>query len=248
MVEALRIIELFREVAAAIGTRIHQLDDWGLSGNRDGQYTIDVSADEIALSMLVDAGFGVLSEESGVTHGDRDILVVMDPIDGSTNASAGLAWFGTSLCALDDVGPLVSLVVNQATGTAWHAIRGQGAFRDDRPISPSATELMSDAFISVSGLPDRHFGWRQFRCFGAAALDICSVADGTFDAFADLSVDAHGSWDYLGALLICQEAGGVIVDVDERDLVARGHADRRTPLAAATPALLSELMKAVKNH
>jgi fructose-1,6-bisphosphatase/inositol monophosphatase family enzyme len=246
-VEALRIVELFREVAAAIGTRIQQLDDWGLSGNRDGQYTIDVSADEIALTMLVDAGFGVLSEESGVTHSDRDILVVMDPIDGSTNASAGLPWFGTSLCALDDVGPLVSLVVNQATGTAWHAIRGQGAFRDNRPISPSTTELLSDAFISVSGLPDRHFGWRQFRCFGAAALDICSVADGTFDAFADLSIDAHGSWDYLGALLICQEAGGVIVDVAERDLVARGHGDRRTPIAAATPALLSELMKAVKN-
>ena len=122
-----------------------------------------------------------------------------------------------------------------------------GCVRDDRPISPSATEQLSDAFLSVSGLPDRHFGWRQFRCYGAAALDICSVADGTFDAFADLSVDAHGSWDYLGALLVCREAGGVIVDVAERDLVARGHDARRTPIAAATPALLSELLKALQN-
>lgn len=243
--EALQILELFREVAAAIHGRIHQDDEWGLSGNRDGQYSFDVSADDIALSMLVDAGFGVLSEESGVTHGDREILIVMDPIDGSTNASAGLPWYGTSLCALDADGPLASLVVNQATGTHWHAIRGQGAFRDGAPIHPSGIEQLSEAFLTVSGLPSRHFGWRQFRCYGAAALDICSVADGTFDAFADLSIDAHGSWDYLGALLVLQEAGGVIVDVKNRDLVARDHSDRRTPIAAATPALLAELIAAL---
>lgn len=243
--EALQILELFREVAAAIHGRIHQDDEWGLSGNRDGQYSFDVSADDIALSMLVDAGFGVLSEESGVTHGDREILIVMDPIDGSTNASAGLPWYGTSLCALDADGPLASLVVNQATGTQWHAIRGQGAFRDGAPIHPSGIEQLSEAFLTVSGLPSRHFGWRQFRCYGAAALDICSVADGTFDAFADLSIDAHGSWDYLGALLVLQEAGGVIVDVKDRDLVARDHSDRRTPIAAATPALLAELIAAL---
>lgn len=244
--EALRIIELFRDVASAIHGQIHHDDDWGLSGNRDGQYTFDVSADKIALGMLTDAGLGVLSEESGETHPDREILVVMDPIDGSTNASAGLPWYGTSLCALDHGGPLASLVVNQATGTTWHAIRGQGAFRDGHPIAPSGVERLSDAFLTVSGLPERHLGWRQFRCYGAAALDICSVADGTFDAFVDLSVDAHGSWDYLGALLVCQEAGGVIVDIKNRDLVARGHDDRRTPIAAATPALLSELVNALK--
>jgi len=73
-VDAPQIIELFRD----------------LSGNRDGQYTIDVSADAIAVTMLTDAGLGVLSEESGLTDSDREFLVVVDPIDGSTNASAGL--------------------------------------------------------------------------------------------------------------------------------------------------------------
>lgn len=242
--DALHIVDLFREVAAAIQTQIHQLDDWGPSGNRPGQYTIDVSADEIALRQLHAAGFAVLSEESGHTNAGGELLVVVDPIDGSTNASAGLPWFGTSLCAVDGFGPLASLVVNQATGTSWHAVRGQGAFRDGVAIKPSSVERVGDAFITVSGLPARNFGWRQFRCYGAAALDICAVADGTFDAFVDLSVDAHGVWDYLGALLICQEAGGVITDVANRDLVVRDHAARRTPIAASTPALLTELVNA----
>ncbi len=245
--DALHIVGLFREVASAIHNEIHQVDDWGLSGNRDGQYTIDVSADATAVAMLHDAGFGVLSEESGLTSAERDVLVVVDPIDGSTNASAGLPWYGTSLCAIDADGPVAALVVNQATGTTWHAVRGGGAFRDGVAISPSTVDRLSDAFITVSGLPSHHFGWRQFRCYGAAALDICSVADGTFDGFADLSIDAHGSWDYLGAMLICQEAGGAIVDIADRDLVVRTHDARRTPVAAATPALLAELVKAAKS-
>lgn len=242
--DALRIVELFHRVALSIRTRIHQLDDWGPSGERPGQYTIDVSADEVAVDQLRAAGFAVLSEESGLTGADHEILVVVDPIDGSTNAAAGLPWFGTSLCAVDEQGPLASLVVNQATGTAWHAVRGHGAFRDEKAIRPSGVEKLSDALVAVSGLPERHFGWRQFRCYGAAALDICSVADGTFDAFADLSVDAHGVWDYLGAMLICQEAGGEMVDVKARDLCVRDHAARRTPVAAATPMLLAELVSA----
>ena len=238
----MNIVELFRSVAAAIHRQIHQVDDWGFSGRREGQYTIDLAADAVALSLLSDAGLAVLSEESGSTDIDREILVVVDPIDGSTNASAGLPWYGTSLCALDAEGPLAALVVNQATGTEWYAIRSQGAFRDGEPIQTSGVTTLGDAFVSVSGLPERHFGWRQFRCYGAAALDICSVADGTFDAFADLSIDAHGGWDYMGALLVCQEAGGSIVDARGRDLIVRTHDAHRTPIAAATPALLDELV------
>lgn len=242
--DALHLVELFGKVATAVGQQIRQIDDWGLSGQRDGQYTIDVAADAIAVQMLTEAGLGVLSEESGITAPDQPIRAIVDPIDGSTNASAGLPWFGTSICAVDADGPLASLVVNQATGDRWHAIRGEGAWKNDAPVRPSAVTEMGDAFVTFSGLPERHFGWRQFRCYGAAALDICAVADGTFDAFADLSVDAHGSWDYLGALLVCQEAGGVIVDAHGRDLVLRTHVGRRTPVAAATPELLRQLVNA----
>ena len=241
-VEALRIVELFGQVADAVHVAINQVPEWGLSGQRSDQYTIDVAADSVALPMLRDAGFGVLSEESGLTFPERQLIAVIDPIDGSTNASAGLPWFGTSLCAIDKAGPLASLVANQATGDRWHAVRGGGAFKNNVPIAPSGVERLGDAFLAVSGLPSRHFGWRQFRAYGASALDLCSVADGTFDAFADLSVDAHGSWDYLGALLVCTEAGACIADVHDRDLVALGHADRRTPIAAASPALMAELL------
>ena len=104
---------------------------------------------------------------------------------------------------------------------------------------------LDESIIAVSGLPSHHFGWRQFRAMGASALDICAVARGAFDAFADMSPDAHGVWDYAGAMLVLMEAGGVIVDALGRDLIVLDHDARRTPVAASDPELLATLLRSV---
>jgi myo-inositol-1(or 4)-monophosphatase len=109
-------------------------------------------------------------------------------------------------------------------------------------ISVSACEALGDAMVGVSGLPDHHYGWAQFRAFGASAPDICSVADGGLDAWCDMSPDAHGVWDYLASVLIVQEAGGVAAEVLGRELVVLDHAARRTPAVASTPRLLDALL------
>ena len=104
--------------------------------------------------------------------------------------------------------------------------------------------MLGDSVIGLSGLPDRHLGWAQFRALGAAALDLCAVADGTLDGYVDCSVDAHGSWDYLGGLLVCREAGASVADAHGRELVSLDHGARRTPVAGATPDLLAALVAA----
>ena len=103
---------------------------------------------------------------------------------------------------------------------------------------------MSDALVGLSGLPPHHLGWRQFRAFGASALDLCLVASGTLDAFIDCSPDAHGVWDYAAGALICVEAGAHVVDAFGRDLVVLDHEVRRTPVAAATDQLLAAALDA----
>jgi fructose-1,6-bisphosphatase/inositol monophosphatase family enzyme len=186
----------------------------------------------------------VLSEESGLRRADHALLVVIDPVDGSTNASRRVPWYATSLCALDGDGPLAALVVNQATGERFAAVRGEGATVDDERLVPSATTEMGEAIVAMSGWPPTYFGWKQFRVLGAAALDLCLVAAGRVDAYVDCSRDAHGPWDYLGGLLVCREAGAAIADQYGRDLVTRTPDERRTPMAAATPALLGQAMAA----
>lgn len=209
------------------------------------QHRSDLTADEAVLAVLDAAGVGVLSEESGLRRPAAGLVVVVDPLDGSTNAAHRLPWYATSLCAVDDHGPLVAVVHDHGSGRRYEAVRGGGARCDGRPLAPrTVVPSLSGAVVALSGLPPAHLGWAQFRALGAAALDLCAVADGRLDAFVDCSVDAHGVWDYLGALLVCSEAGVPVVDRLGRDLVVLDPAARRTPVAAGDASLLDEVLGA----
>lgn len=236
------VLAVLHQVVDTVKQSLEGLDDWGLAGTRDGQYRSDLVADEAAVAVLRGAGFGILSEESGPSEMDRDVVVVLDPVDGSTNASRGLPWWATSVCALDGDGPLAAVVTNQVTGTRFEAVRGGGARRDGHPITPNRVDDVSQAIVATSGYPGRYLGWSQFRTLGAAALDLCSVASGALDGFVDCAARSLAPWDYLGGLLVCQEAGAAVAEAFGRELVVRDWAARRTVVAAAGPRLLYQLV------
>ena len=238
------LLGALHDAATAVRSALDGLTDWGTAGTRPGQYKSDLAADEAAVAVLVAAGVGVMSEESGHHAAEREVVVVLDPVDGSTNASRDLPWFATSLCAVDADGPRAALVVDQASGDRFEALRGAGARVDGRRLVPSACTDLGDAVVGLSGLAPHHLGWRQFRALGAIALDLCAVAGGRLDAYIDCSPSAHGPWDYLGGLLVCREAGALVADADGRELVTTDHDARRTPVAAGTPALLEQVTQA----
>jgi fructose-1,6-bisphosphatase/inositol monophosphatase family enzyme len=177
------LLEVLHDAASAVRAALDGLADWGDAGTRPGQYLSDLAADEAALAVLESAGLGALSEESGLHGADREVIVVLDPVDGSTNASRGLPWYATSLCAVDADGARASLVVDQASGARFEALRGGGSRVDGRPLQPSGCTELGDAVVGLSGYPPRWFGWKQFRALGAVALDLCAVAGGRLDAY-----------------------------------------------------------------
>ena len=213
-----------------------------LGGERDGQYDFDLQVDGPLVDMLLGAGLGVLSEEAGAVELDRPLVAVLDPVDGSTNAAHGLPWYATSICVVDDDGPLYALVVDHASGVRWEARRGHGATRNGEPLGAPPRRELSGAVIGVNGLPPASPGWAQFRALGASALDLCAVAGGLLDGYVDFDENAHGVWDYLGGLLVCREAGIEVVDAGGRDLVVLDHAARRTPVAAASESVRDALV------
>ena len=235
------------EAATAIRHALGELDDWGLAGTRPGQYFSDLAADAVAVDVLTGHGYGVLSEETGRHHPDRPVTVVVDPLDGSTNASRGIPWYAISLCAVDQAGALAALVVNLPGNVAFRAERGAGATVDGRPLTSSTRSTrtaLNESLVALSGYPRQYLGWYQFRALGAAALDLCAVAAGVVDAYMDCSWNAHGPWDYLGGMLVCREAGAFVADAQGRELVTLEYTDRRTPVAAGTAALLDEVIAA----
>ena len=241
------LLELLVAAAGAVERAVREVTGADRRGRtaRAGQYALDLVADAAALEVLGRAPLAVLSEESG--SGGRAgaaLTVVLDPVDGSTNASRQIPYWATSLCVLDADGPLAALVVNQATGVVTTAVRGQGARRDGEPIAPSKVERVEDAVVTLSGRPGEWLPWKQFRALGSAALALCDVAAGALDGLVDGGA-WHAPWDYLGGLLICREAGAEVVDATGRDLVVAAPDVRRQLLAAATPALLEDLRRAL---
>lgn len=236
------ILAVLHRVADAVAVVLSANTNWSLSGKKPTQYSVDLDCDNAALAILHNEGIAVLSEESERTGewGFSDILVVMDPLDGSTNASRGIPWFATALCAVDHHGMRASLVVNQACGRdRYWATRGGGAFRNGQKITHSGCTQLREAVVGISGLPKQRPGWAQFRANGAAALDICLVAEGAIDGWIDFN--SHGVWDYLASLLICNEAGVAVAEHHDCELFVTEHGARRTPVIAATSDLLVAL-------
>jgi myo-inositol-1(or 4)-monophosphatase len=237
------LLAICHRVADVVPGALAEVEDWTAAGERPGQYAVDLAADRVVLEVLEEAGLGVLSEESGLHRPDAEFIAVVDPVDGSTNASRGIPWYATSVCILDGAGPRAAVVANLATGVRYHALRGAGAWRDTAPIAPSRCTEMRHAVVALSGYPRRHLGWAQFRALGSAALEMCAVAEGLLDVFS-VGGRAHlAPWDYLGAMLLCTEAGATVSDLEGRALVSTEFGARRAVAAAATPALMAELQR-----
>lgn len=207
-------------------------------GRVPGQYATDAAADEAALSVLLPAGLGVLSEESGPHHPDRKLTAVLDPLDGSRNCAHGLPWYGTSVCVLDDSGIRAAVVVNIATGAVYEAVAGGGAKRDGRTIAVG-NALTDPLVITTAPIPaDSRF---TPRTLGAAALDLCLVAEGAADGFVDSHGNELATWDYLGATLIVREAGGAVADREARPLEVLDTGARRTIVAGSNAVAVDAL-------
>jgi hypothetical protein len=128
-------------------------EDWSLTGLGNNQYHHDTVADAAAIAVLDAAGLAIFSEESGVHNPERPVMVVIDPVDGSTNASRGLPWWAVSLCALDSSGPLAA--------AAGRTVRGSPRGRcppqreDDRPEQGGKPVSVDHRLQRLPGFPLR---------------------------------------------------------------------------------------------
>lgn len=172
----------------------------------------------------------------------------IDPLDGTSNFAAGLPFFAVSIALIVNKQQQMGLIYDPVHDEMFTAIKGQGAWLNDEPLSNSEKSLNQNAAedksvaakhivaeIDMQRLPERlaiklvtdssHISQRNI---GSSAIDWCWMAAGRFDLYL------HGGqklWDYAAGSLIFSESGGHSISLDEQS-VFRGKLEIRSALAS----------------
>lgn len=174
-----------------------------------------------------------VGEEGADEFGSQPYTWQIDPLDGTNNFSHGFPVFCTSLALYEGRRPLVAVVYDPTRDECFKAVAGGGAMLTSpagtKPLRVTATaellhSLLATGFpydvhtspldngVYVSRFIKRAFGLRRA---GSAALDMAYVAAGRLDGYWEFKVH---SWDVAAGILLVQEAGGVVTEIDGRPL------------------------------
>ena len=161
----------------------------------------------------------ILGEEGGLV-GSHHYRWVVDPVDGTSNFARGVSHFAVSI-GLEHKGKgYLGVIVNPTTGDTYHAVRGQGAFKNGNRLQVSGCAVLAAAFVTMSFSTDKgavnqaNPVWealltraQTLRRMGSTALELALLAEGKIDAFIGFG---QGPWDVSAGTVLVEEAGGAV--------------------------------------
>lgn len=187
----------------------------------------DLESEQLIRRLLTEQTpeLAIVGEEQG-GKADARPTWYLDPIDGTMNFAHGHPFYAVSIGLMRDGVPLLGAVVAPALHCEWHGYVGGGAFRNGQPCSVTQQSKLSDALVGTGfspvvrkrGHPEDnlaaflrvHPHVRDLRRCGSAALDLCMVADGTYDAYWERRL---GAWDVAAGAALVLAAGGRITSL-----------------------------------
>lgn len=165
---------------------------------------------------------GLVGEEGANKPSESGITWHIDPIDGTTNFFFDVPAWAVSVGASDEHGPIAGAVYIPALGEMFSGARDGGATLNDAPIHVRKNSRLQDALVGTGFAydPQKRIAHaqvlahimgniRDIRRFGAAAIDLCFVACGRYDAYFERGLH---SWDLVAGHVIASEAGAILTD------------------------------------
>ncbi|MCF7763921.1 MAG: inositol monophosphatase [Verrucomicrobia bacterium] len=226
-------LQIASDAARAAGDRLLSLRGRAAISQKESSHNLvtqaDFEAEEIITQWISQRceAHTFLCEEGGATGTLQDPhLWVIDPLDATNNYAHGIPHFCISIAYAENGVVRVGVVYDPVRQELFSAVRGGGAFLNGQPIRPTCSnsleqcivgtgffydrgEMMQHTLDSIGRLFSRNI--RGIRRMGSAAIDLCWVACGRFDAFFEYRL---APWDYAAGALIIAEAGGRCADRD----------------------------------
>jgi len=201
------------------------------SVTKEGDNNQVLTETDLAISKhLIDAvketypGHNIISEEAGVVDNNSTLTWVIDPIDGTSNFSQGLPFFGVMIGLLDKDAPVAGGVALPYFNEIYLAEKGKGAFCNGEKIAVTNNLKLLSALVAydIDGhqenpeityeesetLAEIILNIRNLRTSNSA-YDMVMVAKGRYGAYLNKTTKI---WDNVAPQIVIEEASGIYTD------------------------------------
>lgn len=181
---------------------------------------IDRECENIFVSAMKEnkVPYSIMSEEAGFIGEPGKAVMLVDPLDGTTNALNHVPYYSLSVgvTEADLRAVTAAFVMNLSNRSVYTAVRGKGAYRNGKKIR--AAKRSGIFIINYGGKMDSYLQnivshAYKYRKFGSTALDLCLLASGAVDAVFSMGPGSSPrNFDVAAGILIAEEAGGFVSD------------------------------------
>ena len=177
-------------------------------------------------------GDGLIGEEfAHKVPGNSPYSWIIDPIDGTANYVRGISVCAVVLACIDKDATQIGIVYDPLHQEMFYAGKGLGSFKNDQSNIPAKSDGLHDGLVGI-GTSTKDTQSRVIDMLaelvsqngifcrnGSGALGITYVACGRYIGYLESHMNA---WDCLAAMLIVEEAGGKVMDLNLSEMIARG--------------------------
>ncbi len=225
-------------------------------GTHDYVSYVDKNSEKLIVNklhaLLPEAGF--ITEEGTATLKEEDYCWVIDPLDGTSNFIHDNAPFCVSIALKDKEEILLGVVYECTRNELFWANKNSNAYLNGKEITVSKQTNLDQSFIEL-GFPYNAEGFRTFilkviedlyghvgclRLIGSAAVELCYVAAGRFEARIEGFI---GAWDIAAGSIILKQAGGVVTDFSGNPNKLNGK-----EVFASNSFIHKDLLKIIQKH
>ena len=224
------LLESAKEIARESGAILQHFYERHIPYELKGEFDLVTEADRASEKLVVERlrarypSHSIIGEEGGKRTGTSEYCWYVDPLDGTTNFAHGFPMFNVTLAVEREGELMAGVVYDPLRDEMFAAERGGGAYLNNRRIHVSKAPRLKDCLMAT-GFPNQtrnqsvniHFyhqlamATHGVRRSGSAAIDLAYAACGRLDAFWEFGLNP---WDMAAGILLVQEAGGTVTDMN----------------------------------